>query len=241
VRTVFVEADIVGELSHLSCIEYVMTNEKIQAYKITEKQVREILVKVGFAAVTGGGTAVDDGVSTLSGGWRMKLALARAMLQKADILLLDEPTNHLDVMNVRWTLDYLKSLVDVTCVMVSHDSKLLNEVCSNILQIKDLKLKAFKGTLDDFVKANPDAASFFELKKTKLSFKFPQPVRYCALPVSCGYLLRRLPMMRKIVECTAMCVRVRSAMRAQQYDDANMHHYHEAVLSVRHCALPRFA
>jgi len=74
----------------------------------------DILVHVGFAAETGGGTAVDDGVSTLSGGWR-NLALARAMLQKADILLMDEPTNHLDVMNVRWTLDYLKSLVDVTC------------------------------------------------------------------------------------------------------------------------------
>jgi len=105
----------------------------------------------------------------------MKLALARAMLQKADILLLDEPTNHLDVMNVRWTLDYLKSLVNVTCVIVSHDAKLLNEVTTNIMQIKDYKLKFFKGNLSAFVERHPEAQSFFEMKKTKLSFKFPQP------------------------------------------------------------------
>ena len=53
---------------------------------------------------------------------RMKLALSRAMLQNADILLMDEPTNHLDVMNVKWVKDYIKSLTNVTCIMVSHDS-----------------------------------------------------------------------------------------------------------------------
>ena len=52
----------------------------------------------------------------------MKLALSRAMLQNADILLMDEPTNHLDVMNVKWVKDYIKSLTNVTCIMVSHDS-----------------------------------------------------------------------------------------------------------------------
>ena len=50
-------------------------------------------------------------VASLSGGWKMKLALARAMLMKADILLLDEPTNHLDVTNVAWLENYLVSLI----------------------------------------------------------------------------------------------------------------------------------
>jgi len=175
VRTVFVEADIVGEQSHLTCVDYVLADKNIIKYGIKEDAVRDVLVSVGFAAKTGAGTAVDDGVSTLSGGWRMKLALARAMLQKADILLLDEPTNHLDVMNVKWTLDYLKSLKNVTCIIVSHDSKLLEQVTTHMLEIKDFKLKTFKGKLSEFVALNPDAQSFFELKKTKLSFKFPQP------------------------------------------------------------------
>ena len=67
----------------------------------------------------------------------MKLALARAMLQRADILLLDEPTNHLDVINVAWVKNYLNSLTNVTCIMVSHDSGLLNDCCTYILQVSE--------------------------------------------------------------------------------------------------------
>jgi elongation factor 3 len=93
VRVVFLEADIQGELSHLSCMDYVAADEKIQAMGIDEVRIREVLTTVGFTA--DGKAKPDHAVSTLSGGWRMKLALARAMLQQADILLMDEPTNHL--------------------------------------------------------------------------------------------------------------------------------------------------
>ena len=87
VRTVFVEADIQGEQSHLSCVEYVCVDPKIQAMGIPKEEVRSVLASVGFTE--DGKAKPDHAVSTLSGGWRMKLALARAMLQKADILLLD--------------------------------------------------------------------------------------------------------------------------------------------------------
>ena len=107
---------------------------------------------------------------------RMKLALSRAMLQNADILLMDEPTNHLDVMNVKWVKDYIKSLTNVTCIMVSHDSGLLNDVCNHILEIADLKLACFKGNLAAFVKVRPEARAYFELKSNKLKFHFPKPV-----------------------------------------------------------------
>jgi elongation factor 3 len=93
VRTVFVEADIQGEQSHLSCVEYVAADPKLMAMGITLDQIRSILSTVGFTH--DGKAKPEHAVSTLSGGWRMKLALARAMLQNADILLLDEPTNHL--------------------------------------------------------------------------------------------------------------------------------------------------
>jgi len=173
VRTVFVEADIQGEQSHLSCIEYVFIDKKIQELGCTREQVREVLATVGF--VPDGKAKPDHAVSTLSGGWRMKLALARAMLQKADILLLDEPTNHLDVINVAWVKNYLNSLTDVTSIIVSHDSGLLNDCCTNILQIENLKLHAFKGNLDEFVKVKPSARSYFSLQSSKLKFRFPQP------------------------------------------------------------------
>eukprot|EP00585_Thalassiosira_rotula_P012822 CAMPEP_0196129756 /NCGR_PEP_ID=MMETSP0910-20130528/362_1 /TAXON_ID=49265 /ORGANISM="Thalassiosira rotula, Strain GSO102" /LENGTH=1039 /DNA_ID=CAMNT_0041388929 /DNA_START=72 /DNA_END=3191 /DNA_ORIENTATION=- len=173
VRTVFVEADIQGEQSHLSCIEYIVVDPKIQALGCTREDVREMLSKVGF--VPDGKAKPDHAVSTLSGGWRMKLALARAMLQKADILLMDEPTNHLDVINVAWVKKYLNSLTDVTAIIVSHDSGLLNDCCTNILQIENLKLHQYKGNLDEFVKIKPSARSYFSFTESKLKFKFPQP------------------------------------------------------------------
>jgi len=173
VRTVFVEADIQGEQSHLSCIEYVFVDPKIQALGCTKEQVREMLATVGF--VPDGKAKPDHAVSTLSGGWRMKLALARAMLQKADILLMDEPTNHLDVINVAWVKKYLNSLTNVTAIIVSHDSGLLNDCCTNILQIDNLKLHSYKGNLDEFVKIKPSARAYFSFTESKLKFKFPQP------------------------------------------------------------------
>jgi elongation factor 3 len=173
VRTVFVEADIQGEQSHLSCVEYVFVDAKIQAMGIPKDEVRKVLANVGFTE--DGKAKPDHAVSTLSGGWRMKLALARAMLQKADILLLDEPTNHLDVINVAWVKTYLNSLTNVTSIIVSHDSGLLNDCCTHILSFDNLKLKTFRGNLDEYVKVHPHARAYFTLTASKMKFSFPQP------------------------------------------------------------------
>ena len=139
--------------------------------------VRNVLCQVGFSEgkASGAGGDCDDMISSLSGGWRMKLALARAMLQKADILLMDEPTNHLDVKNVRWVKDYINSLADTTVLMVSHDAGLLDDCCNYIIQIDKLKLKFHRGNLSSFVKLHPEANSFFEYKANKFNFTFPQP------------------------------------------------------------------
>lgn len=177
VRTVFVEADIQGELSHLNCVEYVLEWPAIKNGGFTEQQVREVLLSVGFTQgkAAGAGGDCDDPISSLSGGWRMKLALARAMLQKADILLMDEPTNHLDTANVKWVISYIKSLKNTTCVMVSHDAKLLNECCTHMLNFDGLKLRTSKGNLDEYRKTHPEVESFFTFKGSKFSFSFPQP------------------------------------------------------------------
>ena len=177
VKTVFVEADIQGELSHLNCVNYVLENEAIKNMGATEEMVRDVLKRVGFSEgkSAGAGGDCDDPISSLSGGWRMKLALARAMLQKADILLMDEPTNHLDVKNVKWVESYINSLTDTTVIMVSHDSGLLNNCCNYIIQIENLKLHLHKGNLAEFVKTHPEANSYFEFKANKFQFKFPEP------------------------------------------------------------------
>jgi len=174
---VFVEADIQGELSHLDCVNYILEWPAIKKMGATAEQVRKILLSVGFTEgkSAGAGGDCDDPISSLSGGWRMKLALARAMLQKADILLMDEPTNHLDVANVKWVKGYINSLKDVTCIMVSHDPSLLEECCTHMMEIDKLKLSYHKGNLTEFVKTHPDAKHFFEFKASRFAFKFPQP------------------------------------------------------------------
>eukprot|EP00746_Dinoflagellata_sp_MGD_P000632 gnl/MRDRNA2_/MRDRNA2_101137_c0_seq1.p1 gnl/MRDRNA2_/MRDRNA2_101137_c0~~gnl/MRDRNA2_/MRDRNA2_101137_c0_seq1.p1 ORF type:complete len:1172 (-),score=274.49 gnl/MRDRNA2_/MRDRNA2_101137_c0_seq1:70-3585(-) len=178
VRTVFVEADILGEKSHLSCLEYVMDDPGIIALNITKDQVQKKLLEVGFSdgtEVAVGAANINDPVSTLSGGWRMKLALSRAMLQDPDIILMDEPTNHLDVLNVKWVQDYLMGLKGVTAIFTSHDTKTLDKVCTHILHIADHKLSLHKGNLTEFVKGHPEAKAYFELKARQMVMHFPDP------------------------------------------------------------------
>lgn len=176
VRTVYVEADIQGDVSHLSALEFLMSDPKLAGVK--REACVEAMEAIGFCSdgAAGGKVArLQDHVTALSGGWRMKLALARAMLQKADILLMDEPTNHLDVVNRAWVRDYLLSLKNTTCIIVSHDTGFIDETCTRILEIKKLKVKMHKGNLSAFVKRHPEAASWFQLKSSRMKFRFPTP------------------------------------------------------------------
>jgi elongation factor 3 len=177
-RTMFVETDVQGELAEVPVLEFVVNHEGLKEYGVTRDMAREKLLSVGFAEddSTMAPASLTKQVGRLSGGWRMKLALVRAMLMKADILLLDEPTNHLDPGNVKWVIDYLTSLTNVTSIVVSHDIKVLDQVCTHVLQIDNLKLKQYKGNLSHVAKtAVPELLSYFELKATKFKMSFPQP------------------------------------------------------------------
>jgi len=185
-RTMFVETDVQGEcndgserlLSELSVLEFVSKHAGLEKYGVTPEECREKLLAVGFAEddSTMAPASLTKLVGRLSGGWRMKCALTRAMLMKADILLLDEPTNHLDPGNVKWVIDYLTSLTHVTSIIVSHDIKVLDQVCTHVLQIDNLKLKQYKGNLT-YVAEHfcPDLMSYFQLKATKFTMRFPTP------------------------------------------------------------------
>lgn len=105
----------------------------------------------------------------------MKLELARAMLIGADILLLDEPTNHLDVGSVAWLERYLVSQTQITCMIVSHDSGFLDNVCTDIIHYETKKLAYYKGNLSKFVEKKPEAKSYYTLAATSIKFTFPPP------------------------------------------------------------------
>ena len=87
-----------------------------------------------------------------SGGWRMRISLARALFIEPTLLMLDEPTNHLDLDAVIWLDNYLLTWKK-TLLIVSHDQDFLNSVCDEILHIEDLKLASYKGNYDSFKKA----------------------------------------------------------------------------------------
>ncbi|EKC99785.1 hypothetical protein A1Q2_05931 [Trichosporon asahii var. asahii CBS 8904] len=91
----------------------------------------------------------DGPVSALSGGWRMRVALAKAMFVRPDLLLLDECTNHLDLAAIAWLQEYLSTL-DVTIVCVSHDRDFLNGVSQEIIRLSDKTLSYHPGNYDEY-------------------------------------------------------------------------------------------
>lgn len=86
-----------------------------------------------------------------SGGWRMRIAIARALFRRPTLLLLDEPTNHLDLYAVIWLESYLKNWKS-TLLVVSHDQDFLNNVCTDIIHIHQQKLDYYRGDYYAFKK-----------------------------------------------------------------------------------------
>ena len=169
-KTCFVEHNQ-GEDADLSILEFVSKDPEVAA--AGKERISQVLSEVGFTAGPGG--RQEERVGSLSGGWKMKLALARAMLMGADVLLLDEPTNHLDVGNVKWLEEYLKSHTEITSLIVSHDSGFLDNVCTDIYHYEQKKLVCYPGNLAAFVRVKPEAKSYYTLSASQASFKFPNP------------------------------------------------------------------
>lgn len=110
-------ADICGQLLHLD----------VQGL---EAEAKKVLVGLGFKQ-----EQFDQPVATLSGGWKMRITLAKLLLSKADFYLLDEPTNHLDIVAQEWFMRFLKQ-ANFGFMLVCHDRYFLNELCTSILELE---------------------------------------------------------------------------------------------------------
>jgi elongation factor 3 len=169
VKTVFVEHDLDSADTEQTTIAWTMKKLAEVGVTTTQADVEKQLAEFGFTP-----EMTSNEITALSGGWKMKLALARAVFENPDILLLDEPTNHLDVKNVKWLEDYLKNSA-CTSIIVSHDSGFLDNVCQHIIHYERYKLKRYRGNLREFVKKCPSARSYYELGASEIEFKFPEP------------------------------------------------------------------
>ncbi|CAL0324206.1 unnamed protein product [Lupinus luteus] len=115
-----------------------------------EKRAAEILFGLGFDKQMQAKKTRD-----FSGGWRMRIALARALFMKPTILLLDEPTNHLDLEACVWLEENLKHF-DRILVVISHSQDFLNGVCTNIIHMQNKKLKLYTGNYDQYVQTRSE-------------------------------------------------------------------------------------
>lgn len=112
--------------------------EAIDGYGL-ERRVDKILPEIGFATEDG-----DRPVSSLSGGWQMRIGFGKIMLREPELLLLDEPTNHIDLETIEWLEAFLKEKT-IPMVIVSHDRRFLDQLTTKIVEIERGKTRTFKG------------------------------------------------------------------------------------------------
>jgi ATPase subunit of ABC transporter with duplicated ATPase domains len=115
--------------------------EELGGYAL-EGRAREILAGLGFSQ-----EMMDGDVGALSGGWKMRVALARILLMRPDVMLLDEPSNHLDLESLIWLENFLKGY-EGALLMTSHDREFMNRVVTKIIEIDGGTLTTFSGNYD---------------------------------------------------------------------------------------------
>jgi ATPase subunit of ABC transporter with duplicated ATPase domains len=140
--------------------------EELGGYAL-DARAREILAGLGFSP-----DVIDGDVGALSGGWKMRVALARILLMNPDLLLLDEPTNHLDIESILWLEQFLKDFAGAL-IMTSHDREFLNRIVGKIVEINGGEVTVFSGNYEFYLQKrammDAQAESSFERQQAMLA------------------------------------------------------------------------
>lgn len=126
-----------------------------------EAKVRSVLFGLGF-----GEGDMARSVTELSGGWQMRIALARLLVRNPEVLLLDEPTNHLDLESVKWLEGFLRSY-DGTVIVVSHDRAFMDNMVDRVAEIANGHVTLYKGNYSAYMKAREEALERLRIEKQK--------------------------------------------------------------------------
>jgi ABC-type Mn2+/Zn2+ transport system ATPase subunit len=146
-KTVYVQHDDASEDHGVPLIDELLAHKDLVQASVTKAEAEAALTAIKFTQ-----EMLTSPRSCLSGGWKMKLLIIKAMLSKADVLLLDEPTNHLDTASVDWLTNYLLSQTQLTCLIVSHDTGFMDRVLTDVIHYEGKKLVYYHGNLTHFVR-----------------------------------------------------------------------------------------
>jgi ATPase subunit of ABC transporter with duplicated ATPase domains len=161
-----------------------------------EARARACLHGLGF-----GDDQIDGDVGDLSGGWKMRVAMAKVLLGNFDVLLMDEPTNHLDIESILWLEAFLKA-VPATLLMTSHDRDFMNRVVTKVLEIDGGDIVTYAGNYDFYVKereqreANQEAAYARQQAKLTKEMRFIE--RFSAHAAKAAQVQSRVKALDKI-------------------------------------------
>ena len=160
------EKILAQELHDTAWFEAQQHFESIDGYGAPARAA-QLLNGLGFDADT-----LQRPVSSFSGGWRMRLNLARALMHRADLLLLDEPTNHLDLEAIIWLEQYLARYPG-SILLVSHDREFLNATVNRIAHVHDCVIDCYAGDYDDFERARAEKIALqnqaFQTQQAKIA------------------------------------------------------------------------
>ena len=147
--------------------------ERLGGYTI-EANVRSVLFGLGFKEAD-----MQRSTQEFSGGWQMRIALAKLLVRNPDVLLLDEPTNGLDIQSITWLEDFLIDF-DNTVIVVSHDRHFLNKVCTHMADLDFGKIKLYVGNYDFWKESSELAAKLLADRNAKAEEKIKQLQEFVA-------------------------------------------------------------
>lgn len=148
---------------HAVRLDYIQTRLGELEMAGADRKAKEILRGLSFTPAL-----METKTKDLSGGWRMRISLARVLFVKPTLMMLDEPTNHLDLEAVVWLEEYLiYNLAGHTLIMTSHSQDTLNEVCTDIIHLNHQNLDFYSGNYNTFVRVRADRTALLTRQAAK--------------------------------------------------------------------------
>ena len=161
-----------------------------------EARAREILAGLGFSQ-----ESMDADVAQLSGGWKMRVALARILLMRPDAMLLDEPSNHLDLESLIWLENFLKGF-EGALLMTSHDREFMNRIVGRVIEIDGGVLTSYSGNLEFYERQRAQnetqAQAAFERQQAMLAKEMRFIERFKAQAAKASQVQSRVKKLDKI-------------------------------------------